>query len=92
VPPTGGEGGNTAIRDAAELVKHVAKIAAAPDCKAALDVEISEYEKDMLKFSRSTVTRSYRNAKIITVDGYVLPYLVRGLFRVLNFLFGTKVD
>lgn len=90
VPPTGGEGGNTAIRDAASLVKHLAKVASAADPKATLDVEIQEYEKDMLKFSSSSISRSYRNSTVITVEGYIYPYLVRGLLRIVNFFFGVK--
>jgi 2-polyprenyl-6-methoxyphenol hydroxylase-like FAD-dependent oxidoreductase len=90
VPPTGGEGGNTAIRNAAELVKHILKVASVEDRGAALDVEIQKYEKEMLTFAWSSVGRSYRNSMTITVEGYVLPYLLRGMLRIINFFFGAK--
>jgi 2-polyprenyl-6-methoxyphenol hydroxylase-like FAD-dependent oxidoreductase len=92
VPPTGGEGGNTAIRDAGILVKRLTTIAAAEDRKAILDVEIEAYEKDMLKFAWASVNRSYRNATTITVEGYVFPYIVRGFLRIINFFFGAKIE
>jgi 2-polyprenyl-6-methoxyphenol hydroxylase-like FAD-dependent oxidoreductase len=90
VPPTGGEGGNTAIRDAGALVKRLTKIASAKDREATLSVEIEEYEKEMLKFSRGSVNRSYRNSTTITVEGYIFPYLLRGFLRIINFFFGAK--
>ena len=90
VPPTGGEGGNTAIRDAGILVKHLTTVAAAEDRKGVLNVEIQAYEKDMLKFAWASVTRSYRNATTITVEGYIFPYILRGVLRIINFFFGVK--
>ena len=90
MPPTGGEGGNTAIRDAAILVKHLTTVAAAEDRKAVLDIEIQAYEKDMLKFAWTSVSRSYRNATSITVEGYIFPYILRAIFRIINFFFGIK--
>lgn len=90
VPPTGGEGGNTAIRDAGLLVEHLKIVAAAEDRKAVLDVEIQAYEKDMLKFSWSAVSASYRNSTSITIDGYIFPYILRGVLMVINFFFGVK--
>ena len=91
MPPTGGEGGNTAIHDAGLLVKHLTKVVSADDRKAVLDVEIQAYEKDMLKFAWASVSRSYRNATVITVEGYIFPYILRGLLRIINFFFGVKI-
>lgn len=90
MPPTGGEGGNTAIHDAALLLKHLTTVAAAEDRKAVLDVEIQAYEKDMLKFAWAYVRSSYRNATSMTVEGYIFPYILRGIFRIINFIFGVK--
>ena len=88
VPPTGGEGGNTALRDAALLTKHLIKVSKADDVTAALNTEIRAYEKDMLKFSRALVVKSYYFAHIMTIEGYILPYIVRGFMRIMNFFFG----
>lgn len=90
MPPTGGEGGNTAIRDAGLLMKHLTIAAATEDRKAVLDVEIQAYEKDMLKFAWAAVSTSYRNATSITIDGYIFPYVLRGLLMIINFFFGVK--
>jgi 2-polyprenyl-6-methoxyphenol hydroxylase-like FAD-dependent oxidoreductase len=91
VPPTGGEGGNTAIRDAAKLLETIKIIESADDVKEAIEMEIPKYEKEMLSFAADVVSRSVRNAKMITAEGYILPYIVRGILRVINFFFGAKV-
>jgi hypothetical protein len=88
VPPTAGEGGNTAIRDAALLMKHLIKISEAEDRASAIDAEIRIYETDMLSFSRKSVVKSHWFAHIITIEGYVLPYIMRGFMRIMNFFFG----
>jgi hypothetical protein len=88
VPPTGGEGGNTAIRDAALLTKHLMKISKAEDRASAIDAEIRAYETDMLSFSRKSVVKSHWFAHIMMIEGYVLPYIVRGFMRIMNFFFG----
>ena len=88
VPPTSGEGGNTAIRDAALLTKHLMKISEAEDRASAIDAESRAYEMDMLSFSRKSVVKSHWFAHIITIEGYVLPYIVRGFMRTMNFFFG----
>jgi 2-polyprenyl-6-methoxyphenol hydroxylase-like FAD-dependent oxidoreductase len=90
VPPTGGEGGNSALHDAASLLEHLSKIASAADRHAAVDTEIKQYEKDMLKFSWSKVSKSYYLCQAITIEGYLFPYLLRGLLRILNYLVGVK--
>jgi hypothetical protein len=54
-------------------------------------MEIPKYEKEMLSFASNVVRRSVRNAKMITVEGYVMPYVVRAMLRVINFFFGAKV-
>ena len=91
MPPTGGEGGNTAIRDAAKLLETIKVLHAAGDFNEAIEMEIPKYEKEMLSFASNVVRRSVRNAKMITVEGYVMPYVVRAMLRVINFFFGAKV-
>jgi len=88
VPPTGGEGGNTALRDAASLTKQLLAVSQAEDVAAALETEIRAYEKDMLRFSRASAIKSYYFAQIMTIEGYILPYIVRGFMRIMNFFFG----
>jgi hypothetical protein len=66
------------------------KVVSSEDTKAALQVEIPEYESEMLEFSRKVVAASCRNAKMATVDGFVWPYLVRFMLRVINLFFGDK--
>ena len=90
MPPTGGEGGNTAIRDAAILTEHIIKISEAEDRAVAIESQIRAYEKDMLSFSRKSVVKSHWFAHIMTIEGYVLPYIVRGFMKIMNFFFGCK--
>ena len=91
MPPTGGEGGNTAIRDAAKLLETIKIIESAENWKQTIEVEIPKYEQEMLSFASRVVNRSTRNAKMITAEGYVTPYLIRGVLRIMNFFFGAKV-
>lgn len=90
MPPTGGEGGNTAIHDAELLMKRLTNVMSAADRGAALHMEIEEYEKEMLQFSKSSAGRSYRNSALITIEGYIIPYLFRTFLRVMNFFFGAR--
>ena len=90
VPPTAGEGGNTAIRDAGVLLKHLITVASADDLRSAFDEEIPKYERDMLEFSWTKISDSCRNAKLITMEGYIFPYVVRGIMRILNLFFGAR--
>ena len=90
MPPTGGEGGNSAIRDAALLVKRIRNMVSASNPRSAVGSEIAAYEKEMLKLSWVAVTASYRNCKVMTIEGYILPYFVRLVLRVINFFFGAK--
>lgn len=90
MPPTGGEGGNTALRDAGLLLKHLKRIAFAKDPEAAMVDEIPAYEKDMLDFAWSAVSRSTQNAQIICAEGYFFPFMVRTFMKTLNFLFGAR--
>ena len=91
VPPTGGEGGNTAIRDAAKLLETIKTIDSSDDLKEAIETEIPRYEKEMLNFAWSVVSKSTKFAKVFTAEGYVVPYVIRVVFRIINFFFGTKV-
>lgn len=90
VPPTGGEGGNTALRDAGKLLDCLVKVTQSGDRETALKIELPKYEEDMLGFSRDSVNRSYRNARLVLTEGYVVPYLKRAVMRIVNFFFGTK--
>ena len=90
MPPTGGEGGNTALRDAALLLESLTKVAFSSDPDSILKTEIPMYEKDMLQFARTAVNRSYRNAKMAGADGYIKPYVLRIIMRTVNFFFGLK--
>ena len=90
MPPTGGEGGNNAIRDAALLVQRLKKIATTEDREGILGAEIQEYEKEMLRFSWSSVSKSYRYSTFITAEGYIFPYILRAMFRFINFFIGVK--
>jgi 2-polyprenyl-6-methoxyphenol hydroxylase-like FAD-dependent oxidoreductase len=91
VPPTGGEGGNTAIRDAAKLMETIKTIDSSDDLKEAIETDIPRYEKEMLNFAWSVVSKSTKFAKVFTAEGYVVPYVIRVVLRVINFFFGTKV-
>jgi hypothetical protein len=69
-------------------MKHIVKVSEAEDVATALNTEIRAYEKDMLKFSRASVVKSYYFAHIMTIEGYILPYILRGFMRIMNFFFG----
>ena len=90
VPPTGGEGGNTAIRDAAQLTQRLTKVSAFNDRRTILAKEISAYETDMLKFSSVVVHTSLRNSGMITAEGWIYPHIIRAILKVVNFFFGLK--
>lgn len=91
MPPTGGEGGNTAIRDAAQLTQSLVKVFALTDRgQGILPEEISAYENDMLKFSSTSVNRSMRFSGMMTAEGWVYPYLIRIGLRVVNFFIELK--
>ena len=90
MPPTGGEGGNSALRDAAQLTRTLVKVVASHDLRTRLEEEISGYEEEMLKFSSLTVNRSMRYRGIMTVEGWVYPYLLRTVLRIVNFFFELK--
>jgi salicylate hydroxylase len=88
VPPTGGEGANTALCDSAALVRH---LVTAESNQTSLKNAINQYEKEMLSFSSKKVSESYRMAKNITSDGYLGPFFMRCFLRIVNFfahLFG----
>lgn len=70
------------------LTKHLVKVSETENVASALETEIREYEKDMLKFSRASAVVSYYFAHIMTIEGYILPYIVRGFMKVMNFFFG----
>lgn len=89
MPPTGGVGGNAAIRDAASLTEHLTRVSNASDIHAALEVEIPKYEKDMIQFSKGCVNTSMRNVRMITAEGYIFPYLIRMVMRIVNFFIGA---
>jgi hypothetical protein len=88
VPPTGGQGGNNALRNAGLLVEHLTKVVSGTE-DTALETEIQKYEKNMLNFSRSSVTKSFYLAHVMTVQGYLVPYVLRGFMRIVNFFFGV---
>ena len=90
MPPTGGEGGNTALRDAGLLLRHLMKITSTDDPPSIMATEIEAYEKDMLNFAWGAVSTSKRNAQVISTEGYIFPYLVRGFMRIMNLLFGAR--
>jgi hypothetical protein len=71
------------------LTEHLTRVAAAADFNAALEIEIPKYEKDMMEFARGCVNRSMRNVRTITAEGYVVPYLIRGVMRIVNFFLGA---
>jgi 2-polyprenyl-6-methoxyphenol hydroxylase-like FAD-dependent oxidoreductase len=87
VPPTGGEGGNVALHDAALLVKYLTKVIGVSDQNEALETEIKEYEKEMAEFSWSKLSKAHRLCRIITVDGIILPFIVRCVLRIFDFAF-----
>ena len=89
VPPTGGVGGNAAIRDAASLMENLTRVSEAVDIQAALEVEIPKYEKDMMQFSKSCVNTSMRNVRTITAEGYIFPHLMRTMMRIVNLFIGA---
>jgi 2-polyprenyl-6-methoxyphenol hydroxylase-like FAD-dependent oxidoreductase len=91
VPPTGGEGGNTAIRDAAKLMETIKNIESSDNLKEAIETDIPKYEKEMANFAWRVVSKSTKFAKVFTAEGYVVPYLIRAVLRVINFFFGAKV-
>ena len=91
MPPTGGEGGNIALRDAGLLLDCLLKVVSSEDCGSVMKSELPRYEKEMLEFSRRCVSRSHRSAKIRTVEGYVMPYVIRFAMRIANFFFGVSV-
>jgi 2-polyprenyl-6-methoxyphenol hydroxylase-like FAD-dependent oxidoreductase len=90
VPPTGGEGGNSALRDAGLLLEHIVKISSSDDRMMAMKTEIPKYEKSMVELSRVSVKTSYRNAKMASMEGHVVPYRLRFVMRVVNFFFGYR--
>ena len=89
MPPTGGVGGNAAIRDAASLMENLTRVSEAVDIQAALEVEIPKYEKDMMQFSKSCVNTSMRNVRTITAEGYIFPHLMRTMMRIVNLFIGA---
>lgn len=82
VPPTRGEGANTALCDSAALVKHLVKVELG---ETSLEDAIKQYEKDMLSFSSKKVSDSYRMSKNITSDGYLALFFLRWFLRIMNF-------
>jgi 2-polyprenyl-6-methoxyphenol hydroxylase-like FAD-dependent oxidoreductase len=92
VPPTGGSGGNVALRDAALLLKHLVVIANAQDIPTSLAKEIPKYESNILGFSAKVVSMSKRYATMITADGWIMPYLMRFFMRLGNFFIGAKAE
>jgi 2-polyprenyl-6-methoxyphenol hydroxylase-like FAD-dependent oxidoreductase len=89
VPPTGGEGGNVAIRDAAALVKHLTKVVNASDQNEALRTEIREYEKDMATFSRSKVNKASMLCRIMTAEG-IFSFIVRWVMWIVDLVVGIN--
>jgi 2-polyprenyl-6-methoxyphenol hydroxylase-like FAD-dependent oxidoreductase len=87
VPPTGGEGANTAIFDSASLAKHLANTSSG---QYSVEKAINKYEKEMLNFSWGQVSSSDRMSRLITMEGYVLPYLFGAFLRVVNLFFGAS--
>lgn len=90
MPPTGGEGGSNAIRDAAQLTQHIIKVCESDSPLDILSMEVSAYESDILKWSSSSVGRSMRFSGMITAEGWVYPYFIRFFLKIVNFFIGVK--
>jgi hypothetical protein len=70
-------------------MEHLTRVSEAVDIHAALEVEIPKYEKDMIQFSKSCVNTSMRNVRAITAEGYIFPYLMRTMMRIVNLFIGA---
>jgi salicylate hydroxylase len=90
VPPSGGEGGNNALRDAGQLTQCLVKVFASKDGQDVLPGEVSAYENEMFKLSSVSIRTSMRNSNTITAEGWVYPYFIQFALRVVNFFFGLK--
>lgn len=88
VPPTGGEGANTALRDSASLMEYLKKA----ECgDIPIQDVVKEYEREMLAFSSGVVKGSHRMARRITLDGSVSSFFFRWFLRVANFFVGLFI-
>ena len=87
MPPSGGEGANTALHDAGLLVRYLTSAASG---ETSIGTAVKEYEKEMLDYAWGVIRNSHVSARSFVVDGYVVSYLLGIFLKIVHFFLGER--